>query len=140
MCGNNSGTITNCYNIGTISATNITGVGGVCGTSSCTIEYCYYLDTCGTNFTCSEGISKNTNQFESGEVAYLLNQRISDSPTWYQNIDKGTQDDYPVLDNSHQSVYASSPCKSKFSNTPGKEEAHSYVIDAETNTKHKCEK
>ena len=57
ICGENGGTIHNCYNAGTISSSGTAG--GICGTNSGTIEDCYNIGTisnsataggiCGTN-------------------------------------------------------------------------------------------
>lgn len=52
--------------------------------------------------------SKTIEQFASGEVAYLLNGSVTGASTWYQNIDMGTPDPYPVLDDSHYKVYYNS--------------------------------
>ena len=92
ISGCTCGTIKNSYNIGKIETTSSSvhsilgekyqGVGSV--------QNCYYLDT-----TASDNLatSKNTAQFESGEVAYLL-QSGQNSPVWGQSI--GT-DSAPVL-------------------------------------------
>lgn len=76
--------------------------------------------------------------FASGKVAYLLNQG-QESTVWYQNIDSGTADSYPVLDSSHRIVYASSPCPSEFSNTQPGEKSHDFKPDSEDDTEHICE-
>lgn len=48
-----------------------------------------------------------TGQVALGEEAYLLNNEMTDgSQVWYQNIDNGeTPDAYPVLDDTHGTVY-----------------------------------
>ena len=99
VCGNNAGTIANCYNTGTVTATGtVASVGGVCGCSTELILNCYNIGTvtaassdadisgiCGYNFgpikncyyladTEDENGGKTTAQFVSGEVAYLLSQ------------------------------------------------------------------
>ena len=99
VCGNNAGTITNCYNTGTVTATgSVASVGGVCGCSIELISNCYNIGTvtatgsdadisgiCGYNFgsikncyyladTEDENGGKTADQFASGEVAYLLSQ------------------------------------------------------------------
>ena len=86
VCGNNNyGTITNCYNTGTVRGT---------GNNDGTITNCYYLDSEETDSI--DGTTfKTTVQFESGEVAYLLNGSTSEGTlAWGQEI--GT-DPYPVL-------------------------------------------
>ncbi|MGN1375186.1 MAG: hypothetical protein ACI4V5_01380 [Prevotella sp.] len=72
-------------------------------------------------------------------MAYLLNGRNSenteDKPLiWYQNIDSGTADTYPVLDNTHGTVYIGNPCQ-VYTNESHKE--HRYVI-SEDGKSHTC--
>ena len=46
ICGYNSGTVTNCYNTGTVIATGqVASVGGVCGCSIAPISNCYNIGT-----------------------------------------------------------------------------------------------
>ena len=102
--------ITYCYNIGTVSGGYS---GSICGkTTTTTISNCYYISEKSTNVfydDIPEGIGMNTNngkdtiadisgrfelknssQFASGEVAYLLNKGVIDgTQVWYQNIDNG---------------------------------------------------
>ena len=101
VCGQNGsfnqyGTITNCYNAGKVSGTSI--VGNVCGYNvSGEIQNCYYLAE-----TATGGDGKTEAQFNSGEVAYLLNgSTIEGTLAWGQKI--GT-DPYPVLDGT-KTVY-----------------------------------
>lgn len=100
VCGNNAGTITNCYNAGNLTAIESSAtIGGICGyNNGGTIANCYNIGTvtaassdadisgiCGYNFgpikncyyladTEDENGGKTTAQFVSGEVAYLLSQ------------------------------------------------------------------
>ena len=133
ICGyNNGGTVTNCYNTGTVTATgSVASVGGVCGCSSAPISNCYNIGTvtatssdadisgiCGYYYgpikncyyladTEDENGGKTTEQFASGEVAYLLSQGCTvgegeDAVTysgsvWGQALG-GNGDTYPVLD------------------------------------------
>ena len=132
ICGYNSGTVTNCYNTGTVTATGqVASVGGVCGCSTAPISNCYNIGTvtatssstdisgiCGYNFgpvtncyyladTEDENGGKTTEQFASGEVAYLLSQGCStgvgddaetyDGSIWGQKLGENG-DTYPVLD------------------------------------------
>lgn len=162
VCGKNfacygSATIENCYNTGVVSGSSNTtngNVGGVCGlnfvssfgTGTTTSENCYYLSGTstgginGSDVTASAEV-KSTEKFASGEVCYLLNNQSFEDPVWYQNIDLDgeTADEYPVLDNSHGKVYQCATCTAVYSNTQGKEVAHSYKEDASGNT-HTCEK
>ena len=107
ICGMTSFTnITNCYNIGTI--TGVGNCGAISGVDGNTVINCYYLDTCGAKN--KYATSKTVDQFASGEVAYLLNQKVTDGThTWYQNIDNGEiPDDYPKFDGG--TVYYSYYC------------------------------
>ena len=97
MCGENGGTIIGCYNTGSVSGDN--QVGGVCGYNEGTITNCYYL---ASNDDGNGG--KTTDQFKSGEVAYLLSQGSTvtdgENTTYYSGASWGQQlgtDDYPVL-------------------------------------------
>ena len=46
ICGYNDGTVTNCYNTGTVTATDqVASVGGVCGCSTAPISNCYNIGT-----------------------------------------------------------------------------------------------
>ena len=133
---NVTATITNCYNTGDVSGSS--QVGGVCGYNSAssslataTIRNCYYLAN-----TADENGGKTTKQFKSGEVCYLLNGSTSTNPVWYQTLDS---DSYPLLDSSHGTVYACTPCTGVFSNTEGQTAEHSYVVDTNDSTKHICE-
>ena len=132
ICGyNNGGTVTNCYNTGTVTATgSVASVGGVCGCSTAPISNCYNIGTvtatsssadisgiCGYNFgpikncyyladTEDENGGKTTEQFASGEVAYLLSQGCTvvvdnsdvtyDGSIWGQKLGENG-DTYPVL-------------------------------------------
>lgn len=103
-----NGSITNCYNIATVSAsTSYSNVGGIMGGSSGTetITNCYYLDTAtktGIGSGSGEAISKTKEQFQSGEVTYLLQVGQEDN-IWGQKL--GT-DDSPILtDEENKKVY-----------------------------------
>ena len=104
VIGYNRGTITNCYNTGGVSGDSY--VGGVSGyNSGGTITNCYYNSSIYTgnaigdvdrNATCEKVEGKTTEQFQTGEVAYLLQLDQSDE-VWGQTI--GT-DTYPTLGGS----------------------------------------
>ena len=128
VCGSNSGTITNCYNTGTISGSdaggvsganfgtitncystgNVTGngLGGICGKNQNTIANCYYDNdqfsgsAVGSDVgTITNVEGKNTAQFKSGEVAYLLSQGCTIDGTFYDGSAWGQQlgvDNNPV--------------------------------------------
>ncbi len=98
VSGNNNGTITNCYNTGIVKGQSF--VGGVSGNNSRTITNCYYDSTIYTGVAIGENLEtttkvegKTTDEFKTGEVAYLLRLDQSDE-VWGQTI--GT-DTYPTL-------------------------------------------
>ena len=101
ICGElNGGTVKNCYGTGTVTAT-YPGYGSTANfivggrSGSCTVENTYYVSEKENN---SGG--KTSEQFASGEVAYLLNAG-RDENVWGQNIGEET---LPVL--KGQAVYA----------------------------------
>ena len=107
VCGENSSgcTIKNCYNTGAVSGKN--SVGGVCGNNIGTITNCYYLSGTATGGINGEDVAgsaegKSSNQFKSGEVAYLLNGSSSDGE-WGQQI--GTND-YPLIGSPYKVLRA----------------------------------
>ena len=100
--------ITNCYNYGTVSNNGNTNCcGAIIGWArkNENISNNYYLSTScdkafGSNSTSGlNATSKTKDQFASGEVTYLLNNKVTDdTQAWYQNIDNGkTPDPYPVF-------------------------------------------
>ncbi|MBQ8012585.1 MAG: hypothetical protein IJ265_13625, partial [Oscillospiraceae bacterium] len=107
VCGyNDSGTITNSTNSGSVNGSDY--VGGVCGCNSYgTITNCYYDsdvftgNAVGDDYgTSTDVLGKTTEEFQSGEVAYLLrqgctvNETIYSGEIWGQTIGEDT---YPVL-------------------------------------------
>ena len=101
--GRNKGTITNCYNTSSVSGKE-RYVGGVIGRneSNATITNCYYDSTIYTGAaigddkgTTTKAEGKTTDEFKTGEVAYLLQESQTDTEIiWGQTI--GT-DNYPTL-------------------------------------------
>ena len=103
VCGQNyHGTIQNCYNTGDVSGTSTSSnasvyAGGVNGCNQGTITNCYWLAG-----TANYGIgnprgdtnaqSKTTDEFSTGEVAWLLNQGQTGTP-WGQG-----SNNMPVLE------------------------------------------
>lgn len=99
VCGyNDQGTVTNCYNTGSIADGSYAG--GVCGkTWSATVTNCYYLTgkaNSGIGSGRGEATAKTAEQFQSGEVAWLL-QNGQTEQVWGQNISFDPKDSYPVL-------------------------------------------
>jgi len=122
IVGNNTdeGSVTNCYSVGSVSGEN---TGGIAGKNAGTVQNCYYNstvysgnaigDNTGTVDTLTAG--KTTEQFASGEVAYLL------GTPWGQNVG---EDSYPVL--GGEKVYRVWLCeKTVYSNTDG-DSSHNY--------------
>lgn len=87
--------------------------GYIKGTPDETVTNCYGLTTTirGTN-----GTTVDEEKFQNGEVAYLLNNSESGGTTWYQNVDMGTEDNLPILDDTHYRVYKLS--NDSYSNSP----------------------
>ncbi len=123
---NIQGTITNCYNAGSVRGTG-DYVGGVSGyNNQGTITNCYYDsaiytgDAIGVNDGTIEKVEgKMTEQYKTGEVAYLLQLDQSDE-VWGQTI--GT-DTYPTLGGAK--VYKTAiyeGCEGK----PGEPESYEY--------------
>ena len=132
--GRNKGTITNCYNTGSVSGTGV-NVGGVIGRneSNATIKNCYYDSTIYTGTaigydggTTEKVEGKTTEQYKTGEVAYLLQLDQSDE-VWGQTI--GT-DTYPTLGGAI--VYKNATYKGCVGN-PGKPVSYEYS-NTEKNT------
>ena len=129
VCGANyGGTIEDCYECGnTVTAHN--RIGHLVGDNHNDYDYnpmtgivtnCY-SDTklAGTQGgTVNGGGVKDAEEFASGEVAWLLNGSTSENVIWYQNVDIGTKDNYPVLDSSHGTVYYIEGDPASYSNDP----------------------
>ena len=129
VCGANyGGTIQDCYECGnTVTAHN--RIGHLVGDNHNDYDYnpmtgivtnCY-SDTklAGTQGgTVNGGGVKDAEAFASGEVAWLLNGSTSENVIWYQNVDIGTKDNYPVLDSSHGTVYYIEGDPASYSNDP----------------------
>ena len=111
---NNSGTVTSCYNTGMVTASSEGAtIGGVVGansngSTSGTVNGCYYLNTVadsaiGDSSGTSENVaSKTTEEFASGEVAWLLQDALGENDStatqvWGQQLNGETSEDYPVL-------------------------------------------
>ncbi len=109
VVGYNAGVITNCYNTGTVDGGRY--VGGVVGLNEGTITNCYYLDTCGASDI--NAVSKTSEEFKSGEVAYLLQEGQTEE-IWGQKL--GTEAS-PTL--GGDKVYFAKDCigESCYSNT-----------------------
>jgi hypothetical protein len=116
--GTDSGAINNCFNVGEVSGTESSNVGGIRGDGNGTISNCYCISN---QLTDTAATTKTSDQFASGEVAYLLNKSVTDgSQIWYQNIDNGgIIDVYPKFNggtvyyleykNTYSNTYSEAP-------------------------------
>ena len=148
----NNATVQDCGNNGTVTRADSSGdCGGIAGSTNTssiqncynayrTIAYpicaspssdttflnCYYLaDNPGTDPS-----AKTEAQFNSGEVAYLLqNGERSDTTTtvWGQTLTGGSQQAFPVLNGDK--VYQTTPCTAGYSNTAQQTLDHNYTED-----------
>lgn len=119
---NETGTVTQCYNTGQVNGKFF--VNNIIGSwYSGNVTYCYYLEDENKNIHGINGCDVagmiegfTVDEFKSGKVTWLLNERISKEGTsmWFQNIDKSESgmelDAYPVLDSTHGMVYATGEC------------------------------
>ena len=118
VCGLSYGTIKSCYNTASVSGQY--SVGGVCGKNyNGTITNCYYLEntaTCGIGNCDDENgkaVEMSIKQFESGEVAWLLNGSTStpaegSTLAWYQKLGENA-DAYPVLKSTGDNTVYKAP-------------------------------
>ena len=117
---NSTSSIKNCYN----AYSTITYPICAFTSSDSTLLNCYYLaDNPGTDPS-----AKTKAQFNSGEVAYLLqNGERSDTTTtvWGQTLTGGSQQAFPVLNGDK--VYQTTPCTAGYSNTAQQTLDHSYT-------------
>lgn len=111
VCGvNNSGGITNCFNEGIVSFSGTSSkVGGVCGVIySGTITNCYYLENTATGGMEGQDVPGKAEkmfkkQFESGEMAWLLNGKGLGEQVWGQQLGI---DQSPVLGSDYKVIKA----------------------------------
>lgn len=116
-------TVTNCFTDGTVS-TGSAQAGGIageaawgsttmtnCATTMSSLAYgavfvnCYYVSQNNAGWNGAINIT-DINMYKTGEAAYIMNTQIGgDTPVWYQNIDKGSVDEFPIASNTHGIVY-----------------------------------
>ena len=151
--GNNSGTVSVCYNEGEVlgyqyvggvvgysandsddsfvkscySIGNVGGetdIGGIIGNDG-NVSDCYYLSDTETD-SHSGTTAKTSAQFASGEVAYLLN---GDQTTIAWGQDLASNDEYPEFADYSKKVYQNSFCDGsvEYSNTQGAEGTHKEI-------------
>ena len=65
-------------------------------------ENCFYINDISEWLT-RQGTETSAEKFKSGEVCYFMNEKKTEEQAWFQTIG---DDDFPVLDNTHKTVYA----------------------------------
>jgi|GEM_PF-2379112 hypothetical protein len=118
--------VDNCYNVGVLAGMGVDPIAYDCNDGRFIyLSNCYYLDSCvakGRFFEPYPGSvdvhAMSAEQFANGEVCYRLNKGVTDgTQPFYQNLNEVrvrpvpmrpapvTVDPYPVLDNTHLTVY-----------------------------------
>ena len=114
---NSNSSIKNCWTAAEFQLkSGETGSANIARNADSIIKNCYYQ----TGLYGTQGIQKTEEEFNSGEVSWLLNGKESqgDSPVWRQTLGEDT---YPVLEESHGIVYYGydgSCINGKYSNEP----------------------
>lgn len=143
----NLGTIENCYTRGLSLAAHTNRFGGICGdykgnsnsnNENGKVINCY-TDYATLGSTASDNMGTATNseagvtvaRFASGEITYLLNQKSSENPIWYQKLGS---ENYPVFTGSTV-YYGYRDCLSEgaeYANTElNPDQSHSYTLEPE---------
>ena len=105
-----------------------------------TITNCYYDATENVETEDTEiraGIGRTAEIFKSGEICYLLNDKISDgTQVWYQKLSEETGDDYPTLvkeeGNTVYDGYVN--CTKAYTNEKDTKETHTFTYTAKDDT------
>lgn len=105
-----------------------------------TITNCYYdapenVETEDTELRA--GIGRTAEKLKSGEICYLLNNKISDgTQAWYQKLSEETGDDYPTLvkeeGNTVYDGYVN--CIKAYTNEKDSKETHTFTYTAKDDT------
>ncbi len=98
------GTITNCFNVGMVTASSYAGA--IYG-YNWSANYSNNYALSGSAMYNWGGTFYPATDFASGKIAYLLNGSVSGGTVWRQTL--GT-DAYPTLDTASLVVYTSAPC------------------------------
>lgn len=106
IIGQNSGSVYRSYNVGLVKNYEDGLESGIIGYGSIYANNCVYLYGNSKECSSSNGISKSTEAFASGEVAYIVNGLSFRGIRWYQEI--GT-DPYPTL-TGNSTVYNVKDC------------------------------
>lgn len=105
-----------------------------------TITNCYYDATENVETEDTElraGIGRTAEIFKSGEICYLLNDKISDgTQAWYQKLSEETGDPYPTLvkeeENTVYDGYVN--CTKAYTNEKDSKETHTFTYTAKDDT------
>ena len=105
-----------------------------------TITNCYYDATENVETEDTElraGIGRTAEIFKSGEICYLLNDKISDgTQAWYQKLSEETGDPYPTLvkeeGNTVYDGYVN--CTKAYTNEKDSKETHTFTYTAKEDT------
>ena len=89
VCGENSGTIKNCYNTGNVSVNNVTCIGGVCGENSGTVTSCFNTGLIGTGSFIGGICGKNGVNSSTTNCYYDSNIYSGDAIGYNQNGNVG---------------------------------------------------
>ena len=86
---------------------------------------------CYFGLSCQEAFPRSAQEFcpPTTVPLYLLNGSTSENVIWYQNVDIGTKDNYPVLDSSHGTVYCIEEDPVRYSNDPNGKPAQIISVD-----------
>ncbi len=123
IVGSNEGVIESCYSTGKVSGNE--NVGPIAGKSTGNVSNCYYLADKDDNEN-DTLYAKSKKAFESGEVAYCMNNNSSEG-IWKQTIDEDTSPNF-----NGKAVYCGYKCgesEKSYSNEPLFEEITVHVYD-----------
>ena len=104
------------------------------------IENCYYEAETEQEAEASDeraGIGKTQAAFASGEVCYLLNQKVSDgTQVWYQKLSGQDADAYPILkkNDGNTVYYGYEKCARIYTNEKDTKAVHSFTYTAKEDT------
>lgn len=104
------------------------------------IENCYYEAETEQEAEASDeraGIGKTQAAFASGEVCYLLNQKVSDgTQVWYQKLSEQDADAYPILkkNDGNTVYYGYEKCARIYTNEKDTKAVHSFTYTAKEDT------
>lgn len=135
-----SALIEDCYSSGKVEV-SYGYSGGIISSSrpkDCEVKNCYFdsdeysgdvksttIDSDLDLVTVTNSEGKSTKLFASGEVAYLLNETVTDgTQVWYQNLDNGlTPDTYPTLTSNDKNTVYKNNYSDGYTNTSGEEQS-----------------